>query len=124
MGDYQKFTANKLPVAQQSQLRSALQEKLVDDLIKAIKDNPPEVHLEEIELVLRPGMQIAGWDTAADCGTCGTCATCATCATCVTSCGASDIPVSVINALKIQNSRINDFKRLSANVKKIKVPGI
>jgi hypothetical protein len=79
------FKASKLPKAEQGRLRRALQHDLVEAMVRAIQQNPPDVDLSDIELVLRPGVNLENFDVAADCGTCGTCGTGGGCGTCGTS---------------------------------------
>jgi hypothetical protein len=82
---FRDFTASDLPQTEQQRLRLALQSDLVDALVRAVKEKPPEVDLSQIELVLRPGETPASFSVAADCGTCGTCGTGGGCGTCGTS---------------------------------------
>jgi hypothetical protein len=82
---YRKIQATALPRAEQERLRRALRHDLTEMLIKSVRDNPPDIDLADIELVLRPGQQIDDWNVVADCGTSGICLTCITCGTCGTS---------------------------------------
>jgi hypothetical protein len=79
------FRASELPKTEQDRLRKVLQHDLVEAMVRAIKQNPPQVDLSQIELVLRPGVSADNFDVAADCGTCGTCGTGGGCGTCGTS---------------------------------------
>jgi len=79
------FRASKLPKSEQDRLRKVLQHDLVEAMVRAIKQDPPQVDLSQIELVLSPGVNAENFDVAADCGTCGTCGTGGGCGTCGTS---------------------------------------
>ena len=82
---YKILKANSLPDKQQKRLRNVLREELTEAMIAAVVDNPPEIDLSSVELVLRPNQELSNWSVAEDCGTCGTCATsgggCGTCGT-------------------------------------------
>jgi len=82
---YRDFAATALPQREQEKLRAALQRDLLAAMVQAVRKNPPQVDLSNIELVLRPGTTAANFNVAADCGTCGTCGTSGGCGTCGTS---------------------------------------
>jgi hypothetical protein len=82
---YSDFAASDLPKTEQDRLRLALQRDLVEAMVRAVKEKPPDVDLSQIELILRPGEDLASFNVAADCGTCGTCGTGGGCGTCGTS---------------------------------------
>ena len=82
---YRDFVASDLPKKEQERLRLALQRDLMEAMVRAVREKPPEVDLSQIELVLRPGENLASFNVAADCGTCGTCGTGGGCGTCGTS---------------------------------------
>ena len=83
-GGYRKISALELPPEKQAQLRNILRHELTEALLQSIRENPPNIDLAEVQLVLRPEQQFADWSVVADCGTCGTCSTCGTCGTCGT----------------------------------------
>ena len=77
---YRKIRASTLTQIQQDSLRSALQHDLVEELIRAVRENPPEIDLSKVEVVLA-GQSVPFGSESGNCGTCGTCVTCVTCVT-------------------------------------------
>jgi hypothetical protein len=97
--DYQKVQATNLSREQQEQLRNVLRHELTETLIRTIKANPPDVNLEDIEIVLRPGQHIDDWNVLQNCETCSTCGTGGGIAICATSSLPEDIPLGVAEEL-------------------------
>ena len=81
---YRKIRASELPRVEQERLRRLLRLELAEAMIKSLQADPPHIDLTEVEVVLRPEQEVAGWNVMADCGTCVTCVTCGTCGTCGT----------------------------------------
>ena len=77
---YRKMKASDLPPIEQERLRRALQHDLMEAMIRAIRDDPPQVDLGKVEVVLKPHEAVGDFTrhAAADCVTCVTCITCVT----------------------------------------------
>ena len=106
MGDdaagFRKIKAQDLSPQKRQELHKALQRDLTEALIRKIQEDPPEIDLKSIKLVLKPNQKISDWTVAADCGTCATCNTCTTCSTCVTHTLPGDLPKAVIRKLDVK----------------------
>lgn len=99
---YRKIRARDLSPAKQKELRKLLQQDLAAALIRAIKVDPPNLDMDAIRLILKPGQPVAKWDVVSDCGTCATCNTCNTCSTCSTQAFRPDIPEWVLKKLGVK----------------------
>ena len=100
---YRKIRARDLSPAKQEELRKLLQQDLAAALIRAIKVDPPNLDMDAIRLILKPGQSVAKWDLVSDCGTCATCSTCNTCSTCSTQAFRPDIPEWVLKKLGLKD---------------------
>jgi hypothetical protein len=98
---YRKVKASELPAAEQERLRAVLRQELTEALIRAVRAEPADVDLAQVEVMLRPGQGLAQWNAVADCNTCSTCGTCATCSTCATAAAPADLPVTVARELGV-----------------------
>lgn len=99
---YRKIRARDLSPAKQEELRKLLQQDLAAALIRAIKVDPPNLDMDAIRLILKPGQSVSKWDVVSDCGTCATCNTCNTCSTCSTQAFRPDIPEWVLKKLGVK----------------------
>lgn len=102
---YRKVVATSLPREEQARLRSLLRQELTEALVKTIRAEPPEVDLSQVELVLRPGQEVADWDVVAECSTCSTCGTCGTCSTCGTAALPNELPIGIARELGLAVSK-------------------
>jgi hypothetical protein len=118
---YKKVKASELTESDRRQLHDALRHDLTEQLISSIKANPPDVNLAQIDVVLRPGQELAGWSLVADCGTCSTCSTCSTCGTCGTSSAARDLPLAVVRELGLEPRFQMDVAGLKERLDEISV---
>jgi hypothetical protein len=117
---YMRVRATELPESEQARLRNVLRQELAEALVKAVRAEPPEVDLAQVDLVLRPGQALSEWDVVANCGTCSTCGTCGTCSTCGTAALASDLPIGVIRDLGMAVTRPQiDARNLQRNLDRI-----
>jgi hypothetical protein len=99
---FHKIRARDLSPGKQEELRKALQRELMEALIRAIKVDPPDLDMDSIKLILKPGQRVSKWSVVSDCGTCATCDTCNTCNTCSTQAFPPDVPASVLRKLGLK----------------------
>jgi hypothetical protein len=99
---FRKINALELDAQRRQELHRALQLELTEALIRKIRENPPEIDLHSVRLVLKPNQKISNWTVASDCGTCATCNTCTTCATCVTHTLPQNLPKAAVKKLKVK----------------------
>jgi hypothetical protein len=102
---FRKARASELPASEQERLRNVLRQELAESMVRAVRADPPEIDLTQIDIVLRPGQEVGDWDAVAECSTCSTCGTCSTCSTCGTASAAVDIPLGVARELGLDVSQ-------------------
>jgi hypothetical protein len=119
-GGYRKARASELPAAEQERLRNVLRQELAEQMVRAVRADPPEVDLSQIDIVLRPGQEVGDWDAVAECSTCSTCGTCSTCSTCGTASAAVDIPLGVARDLGLEASQPQvDVRNLQQGLERV-----
>lgn len=117
---YRKLAATELPREEQARLRNLLRQELTEALVKTIRAEPPDVDLAQVELVLRPGQELAGWDVVANCGTCSTCSTCGTCGTCSTAALPNELPIGIARDLGLAVSKPQiDARNLQRSLERV-----
>ena len=100
---FHKIRAQDLSPSKQEELRKVLQRELTQALIRSIKIDPPDLDMDSIRLILKPGQEVSEWNVVSDCGTCATCNTCNTCSTCSTQAFLPDVPTRVLKRLDVKN---------------------